>query len=97
MNLVKAELRDGKVTALSGKLEVPVNGAGRQGGSGPVTLGIRSEDVEVGANGAVEAKVHHVENHGVEKIVTLRVDDISSGPPCRRRCRSASTARCASA
>ena len=28
MNLVKAELRDGKVTALSGKLEVPVNGAG---------------------------------------------------------------------
>src|SRR5262245_25611613 len=74
MNLVKAELRDGKVTALSGKLEVPVNGAGGRG-SGAVTLGVRSEDVEVGATGAVEAKVHHVEDHGVEKIVTLRVDE----------------------
>src|SRR6476646_3224852 len=43
MNLVKAELRDGKLTALSGKLEVPVNGAGGKG-SGMVTLGVRSED-----------------------------------------------------
>jgi multiple sugar transport system ATP-binding protein len=77
MNLVKAELRDGKVTALSGKLEVPVNGAGAGGrkGNGPVTLGVRSEDVAVGAGGEVEAKVHHVEDHGVEKIVTLRVDE----------------------
>src|SRR5260221_2305850 len=74
MNLVKAELRDGKVTALSGKLEVSVNGAGGKG-SGPVTLGVRSEDVEVRANGPVEAKVHHVEDHGVEKIVTLRVNE----------------------
>jgi multiple sugar transport system ATP-binding protein len=74
MNLVKAELRDGKVTALSGKLEVPVNGAGG-GTSGPVTLGVRSEDVSVGADGQVEAKVHHIEDHGVEKIVTLRVDE----------------------
>ena len=39
-----------------------------------MTIGIRSEDVHVGAEGA-EARVHHVENHGVEKIVTLRVDD----------------------
>jgi multiple sugar transport system ATP-binding protein len=77
MNLVKAELRDGKVTALAGKLEVPVNGAGAGGGkgNGPVTLGVRSEDVAVGAGGEVEAKVHHVEDHGVEKIVTLRVDE----------------------
>src|SRR5207302_22224 len=31
--------------------------------------------VQVGTNGPVEAKVHHVEDHGVEKIVTLRVNE----------------------
>ena len=66
-----------------------------------MTLGVRSEDVAVGADGQVEAKVHHVENHGVEKIVTLRVDEhliratvpatlpVSIDAPCA----SASTAR----
>jgi multiple sugar transport system ATP-binding protein len=73
MNLVKAELRDGKATALSGKLEVPLNHHAAKA-EGLVTLGVRSEDVAVGVNGAVEARVHYVEDHGVEKIVTLRVD-----------------------
>ncbi|HEX7813363.1 MAG TPA: TOBE domain-containing protein, partial [Burkholderiales bacterium] len=41
--------------------------------SGPATLGIRSEDVAVGTNEGVEARVHGVENQGVEKVVTLRV------------------------
>ena len=40
-----------------------------------MTLGIRSEDIRVGPDEAAEARVHDVENHGVEKIVTLRVDD----------------------
>ncbi len=40
-----------------------------------MTLGIRSEDIRVGPDEAVEARVHDVENHGVEKIVTLRVDE----------------------
>jgi multiple sugar transport system ATP-binding protein len=61
-----------------GKLEVPVDGA--DGGrvvsvSGPVTVGVRSEDIVVGAQGTVEARVHGVENQGVEKVVTLRVDE----------------------
>ena len=38
-------------------------------------MGIRSEDVMVGVNEAVEARVHGVENQGVEKVVTLRVQD----------------------
>ena len=42
---------------------------------GAVTIGIRSEDVRVGPQETAEAKVHDVENHGVEKIVTLRVKD----------------------
>jgi multiple sugar transport system ATP-binding protein len=41
-----------------------------------LTVGIRSEDVEVGPDGPVEAVIHDVENHGVEKIVTLRVGDL---------------------
>jgi multiple sugar transport system ATP-binding protein len=77
MNLLQGELRDGRVTALSGKLDVPLNGRAPKGAApgAQVTLGIRSEDIRVGPNEAVEAKVHDVENHGVEKIVTLRAAD----------------------
>jgi multiple sugar transport system ATP-binding protein len=78
MNIVPGELRDGRVVALSGRLELELNGAGRDRlgrRNGPVRLGIRSENVSVGPAAGVEARVHHVENHGVEKIVTLRVDD----------------------
>jgi multiple sugar transport system ATP-binding protein len=75
MNLVKAELRDGKATALSGKLEVAVDTLPLRRVGGPASLGVRSEDIAVVSDGQVEAKVHHVEDHGVEKIVTLRVDE----------------------
>ncbi len=78
MNLVDGTLKDGRVSALSGKLDVALAGepAGQTGGfDGPVTIGIRAEDVAVGPDGGAEARVHHVENHGVEQILTLRVDD----------------------
>ena len=77
MNLIKGELRDGALTVMSGALPIPLSGpvAERVAGvSGPVTAGIRAEDVQVGPEGTTEAKVHHVENHGVELILTLRVD-----------------------
>jgi multiple sugar transport system ATP-binding protein len=74
MNLLDGELRDGRASAMAGKLQVPVD-QGAAARAGPVTLGIRSEDIRVGPDEAVEARVHDVENHGVEKIVTLRVDD----------------------
>ncbi|RWF97830.1 TOBE domain-containing protein, partial [Mesorhizobium sp.] len=41
----------------------------------PLVFGIRPEDVYLEGGAPVEAKVHDVENHGVEKIVTLRVGD----------------------
>jgi multiple sugar transport system ATP-binding protein len=78
INLLDGEVAGGAVTALSGKLRIPLNGAAQTkapGASGPVILGIRSEDIRVGPQGEVEARVHGVENQGVEKIVTLRVDD----------------------
>ena len=77
INLVDGEVRDGRLQALSGRLDIPlVNGAAAaRGAAGPLTLGIRSEDIRVGPEEAVESRVHDVENHGVEKIVTLRVED----------------------
>ncbi len=76
MNLLDGELRGGRVSTMSGKVQVPLDAAaGANGDAGAVTVGIRSEDIRVGPSEAVEARVHDVENHGVEKIVTLRVDD----------------------
>jgi multiple sugar transport system ATP-binding protein len=74
MNLLNAEIRDGKIV-VPGAFEHPLaeNGRNRLASrDGPVTVGIRSEDIAVGVAGVAEARVHHVENHGVEKIVTLR-------------------------
>ena len=78
MNLMQAHAAGGRAVVVSGKLEIPLDGAG--GGravrlSGPVTVGVRSEDIVVDANGTVVARVHGVENQGVEKVVTLRVDE----------------------
>jgi multiple sugar transport system ATP-binding protein len=76
MNLVKGEVADGRLTTLSGRLVLglPAAVAAKATGTEPVTAGIRAEDITVGADGDVEAKVHDIENHGVELIVTLRVD-----------------------
>ena len=63
----------GKAAAMEGKLVVPVNGHAGSAPDGAVTVGFRSEDIRVRADEATEAVVHHVENHGVEQIVTLRV------------------------
>jgi multiple sugar transport system ATP-binding protein len=76
MNLLEGELRNGKVSTLSGQLELPLeNVAAAKADGGKVTVGIRSEDIRVGPGEAVEARVHDVENHGVEKILTLRVGE----------------------
>ena len=72
INLIPAELANGHATALSGKLKIATP---KSRASGAVTIGIRSEDITVGPKEQVAAHVHNVENHGVEKIVTLRVDD----------------------
>ena len=73
MNLLPGAISGGECSLFSGaqKLKMPA----MPGASG-VTVGIRSEDVEVRPDGPVEAVIHDVENHGVEKIVTLRVNDV---------------------
>jgi multiple sugar transport system ATP-binding protein len=77
MNLIPGEIAGDRIVA-PGAFDLPLEDAGRRrlgGGPGPVTIGIRSEDVAVGPNGGADARIHHVENHGVEKIVTLRAGD----------------------
>ena len=56
--------------------ELPYAGAANGNVEGrALTFGIRPEDLVVESGAPVEAKVHDVENHGVEKILTLRVGD----------------------
>jgi multiple sugar transport system ATP-binding protein len=73
MNILPGIVSGGQCSVFGGAqmLKLPNN-------SGPaeVTVGIRSEDVQVSADGPVEAVIHDVENHGVEKIVTLRVNEL---------------------
>ena len=80
MNLLSGSFRGGKVTVAPGKLEIAVSAevAGRlPPGLDRLTLGVRAEDVVVGPGGGLEGRVYGVENHGVEKIVTLKVDEHS--------------------
>jgi len=78
MNLFKAEIRDGTALATAGRFTFKVDGATTPrfaGADGLVTVGVRAEDVRLGPHEAIEAVAHGVENHGVEKIVTLRIND----------------------
>ncbi len=78
MNLMTGTLTEGRL-AIPGAFDLPLEPAGRARlarDAGPVTLGIRSEDVLVGAEAATAtARIHHVENHGVELVATLRAGE----------------------
>ncbi|WP_417310521.1 ABC transporter ATP-binding protein [Devosia sp.] len=73
INLLRGN-RSGNLAVVAPKtFELPLGAA--TAGTGPVTFGIRPEDVEVASGAPVEGRVHDVENHGIEKVVTLRVGD----------------------
>ena len=78
MNLLPAAVGAGRLVVVPGKLEIPLEGdvAVRwPSGADRITVGVRSEDVLLGQGGGLEGRVYGVENHGVEKVVTLKVDD----------------------
>ena len=78
INLVDARLHNDVAVVVSGQFALPISGTLAKrlaGASGAVTLGIRAEDIAIGDGAPHDAVVHHVENHGVEQIVTLRVGD----------------------
>jgi len=78
MNLLPGTLSDGRLVVVPERLEVTLEPPVLErlrGRSGPVTVGVRSEDIEVRSGLPLEAQVYGVENHGVEKIVTLKACD----------------------
>jgi len=72
INLLPGSLA-GDVASVAQAFEMPIKRSAAV--EGPVTFGIRPEDVEVAAGAPNEARIHDVENHGIEKIVTLRIGD----------------------
>ena len=77
MNLLDGSLVSGRAVVTPASFELPyANQADASSVEGrPLTFGIRPEDIMLEAGAPVEARVHDVENHGVEKIVTLRVGE----------------------
>jgi multiple sugar transport system ATP-binding protein len=63
----------GNGAVMAPSFELPLAGPGA--GEGAYTFGIRPEDVSVESGAPVEGRVHDIENHGIEKIVTLRVGE----------------------
>jgi multiple sugar transport system ATP-binding protein len=82
INLLEGSASSGKAVVAPQTFELPITASL---GEGRYTFGIRPEDVRVEAGAPVEAKVHDIENHGIEKILTLRVENhlVRAGVPAR--------------
>jgi multiple sugar transport system ATP-binding protein len=74
MNLIHGHLKAGRAVMEQSGFDLPCAGPPAAEGR-PLTFGIRPEDIILEAGAPVAARVHDVENHGVEKVVTLRVGD----------------------
>ena len=72
INLLAGQLSANSIVVTPKLFELPMGG-GTGAGEGQYTFGVRPEDVLVESGAPVEAKVHDIENHGIEKILTLRV------------------------
>ncbi|MGE0499541.1 MAG: ABC transporter ATP-binding protein [Rhizobiaceae bacterium] len=77
MNLLPGKVVADRAVVAPTSFELPLNGQAKAAPTDgrPLIFGIRPEDVTLAADAPVAAMVHDVENHGVEKIVTLRVGD----------------------
>jgi multiple sugar transport system ATP-binding protein len=75
MNLIAGTLAGGEAVASEGYRLPLGNGHGIATDGRPLTFGIRPEDIFLDSGAPGVGRVHDVENHGVEKIVTLRTGD----------------------
>ena len=78
VNLLNGKLVDGNAIIKPGRFELPCANQpkGAMGGEDrSLIFGVRPEDIHIESGASIEAVVHDVENHGVEKIITLRADD----------------------
>ena len=73
INLLNGRIVGNGAVVTAQSFELPLGGA--SAGEGAYTFGIRPEDVRVESGAPVEGRVHDIENHGIEKIVTLRVGE----------------------
>lgn len=74
MNLVGGRIVGTRAVVAPQSFELPLAcPLGRGAEARPIVFGIRPEDIAIESGAPVEARVHDVENHGVEKILTLRV------------------------
>jgi multiple sugar transport system ATP-binding protein len=85
INLLSGKLASGNAVVSLGQFELPLGGGRSGAGEGEYTFGVRPEDIRVESGAPVEARVHNIENHGIEKILTLRVADnlVRAGVPGR--------------
>ncbi len=79
MNLVDGRLVDGKAVLDDTDIALPIHaqaGAAAANTDGrDLVFGIRPEDVVIETGAPLQARVHDIENHGVEKIITLKTGD----------------------
>lgn len=78
MNLLKGRLDGKKAVVTEEDVALPIEDrAARLNGATdrPLIFGIRPEDIQVEPGAPARAEVHDVENHGVEKILTLRIGE----------------------
>jgi multiple sugar transport system ATP-binding protein len=85
INLLRGKLASGNAVVAPGSFELPLPNARTAAGEGDYTFGVRPEDIAVESGAPVEARVHDIENHGIEKILTLRVANnlVRAGVPGR--------------
>jgi multiple sugar transport system ATP-binding protein len=78
MNLLEGRFMGGRALVTAKEYELPYSGPEAPGeiDGRPLMFGFRPEDVRLESGAPVEALVHDVENHGVEKIVTLDLDGL---------------------
>ena len=93
MNLLDGDLADGQAVMAPSGTAFPVSGrvSGQVNGSAgkPLIFGIRPEDIRLESGGPGEATVHDIEDHGVEKILTLHAGEttLKATVPAREQVR----------
>ena len=71
INLLAGRLEGGGAKIAGEGFALPVTGS--PVAEGAYTFGVRPEDVRLESGAPVAARVHDIENHGIEKVLTLRV------------------------
>ena len=78
MNLFSGTVHYSRLIIFKDKFEFELNKEildRLKGFKGEVEIGIRSEDVTLPAENGVEARIYGIENMGMAKIITLKLED----------------------